>query len=325
MHTEFDLQLDSFFLYCEGKKLSRKTIKAYEQTLKLFQLYMMEQHSIDDASRAKTSHIRAYIKYLRERGKYTVMNTRVDFKPFNGVNRTDYKKTVSDTTIANYTRNMKVFFNFLVDEREIEFSPMDKVPIVKPKRKQKRLLSREELKILFMNFDLTKYHEYRTYMQMKLILDTGLRATECCSISTADIDFRSRSILVLNAKGGKERFVFFGTRIARELKRWIDYKERYLDSELIFPTNRGTELKVSNFERTVKIVGNRAGIDVTPHLLRNNFAKYYLIEGGGDFATLSRILGHSDVEVTMKAYLDFTDKEVGKKYQKHSPVNNLDL
>ncbi|GAB6448533.1 hypothetical protein bcgnr5390_52210 [Bacillus luti] len=36
---------------------------------------------------------------------------------------------------------------------------------------------------------------------------------------------------------------------------------------------------------------------------------------GGEWASLSRIFGHSSVEVTQKGYLDFTDSEIGKKYQ----------
>ena len=48
----------------------------------------------------------------------------------------------------------------------------------------------------------------------------------------------------------------------------------------------------------------RAGIDkaISPHALRNNFAKRCLM-AGMDVYTLSRILGHSSVSVTEKAYL----------------------
>ena len=59
-----------------------------------------------------------------------------------------------------------------------------------------------------------------------------------------------------------------------------------------------------------------------PHQLRNNFAKRFLMQGG-DIYTLSRILGHSSVTVTEKAYLDLTDEDIGKTYQKFSPLANL--
>lgn len=73
--TELDLQLDSFLLYCDSKHLSKKTLKSYEQSLTLFLNYLKQELGVDDASKVKTSHIRHYIKYLRERGKYTVTTT----------------------------------------------------------------------------------------------------------------------------------------------------------------------------------------------------------------------------------------------------------
>ncbi len=62
-------------LYCDSKQLSPKTLKSYQKTLTLFINYLKQELKIDDASKVKSSHIRHYIKYLRERGKYTVTAT----------------------------------------------------------------------------------------------------------------------------------------------------------------------------------------------------------------------------------------------------------
>ncbi|WP_107842187.1 tyrosine-type recombinase/integrase [Metasolibacillus meyeri] len=322
--TEFDLQLDNFMLYCDAKHLSKKTLKSYEQTLTLFRNYLVQELNIEDAVKVKPAHIRKYIQYLRERGKYTVtaFDKSLDINYPN--RRDDYQKPMSDTTIANYTRNMRVFFNFLLKEREIKESPMENVDKIKPKRKKKQLLKEDELKLLFNSFNLTKFHEYRTWIQLRLILDTGLRATECCMLMPEDIDFKTKAILIKNAKYGHERYVFFSHKMSIDLKRWVQHHDRYTDSPYLFPTSRGTQLNVTNFESTVRRKGREVGLQVHPHLLRNNFAKYYLLNDG-DFATLSRLMGHSSVEVTQKAYLDFNDKEIGRKYQKHSPLNNLDI
>lgn len=201
---------------------------------------------------------------------------------------------------------------------------MEKIDKIKPKRKKKELLSPEDIKLMLSAYDLSKFHEYRTFIQLKLILDTGLRANECCELMPKDIDFKTKSILVRKSKNGHERYVYFGHKMSIDLKRWIKHRDRYSDSDYLFPTSRGTKLNVTNFEATVRRKGKEIGLEVHPHLLRNNFAKYYLLQNG-DFATLSRLLGHSEVSTTMKAYLDFSDAEIGRKYQKHSPLNNLDL
>ena len=43
----------------------------------------------------------------------------------------------------------------------------------------------------------------------------------------------------------------------------------------------------------------------------------------GDIYTLSKILGHSSVTVTEKAYLDLMDEDFRKRYQRFSPLENM--
>ena len=62
--------------------------------------------------------------------------------------------------------------------------------------------------------------------------------------------------------------------------------------------------------------------DVTPKVFRNNFAKRFLMNGG-DIFTLSKLLGHSSVEVTQAAYLDLTDDDLRQQYQRFSPIANM--
>ena len=59
---------------------------------------------------------------------------------------------------------------------------------------------------------------------------------------------------------------------------------------------------------------------VSPHTLRNNFAKRCLLSGV-DIDTLSRLLSHSSVKVTESAYLDIQDVELKGKYLEHRPIS----
>jgi integrase/recombinase XerD len=238
--------------------------------------------------------------------------------------RTDYGKPISSTTIANYLRNIKVFFNFLYSEKEIKVNPVEKIENIKPQRKQKKLLAKEDIQKVLSTFDVTTFYGLRSFQMVRLILDSGMRASEICALKPDNIDFKTKSILIENPKNNQQRYVYFSHKMGQDLRRWLQYHDRFSDSPYLFPTIRGTQLDIRNFEKTVREAGKKVGVSVHLHQLRNNFAKYYLLNGG-DFATLSRILGHSSVDVTMKAYLDFSDEEVGKKYQKHSPLNNLNI
>jgi len=322
--NDLQMHLDNFLLYCDSKNLSRKTLASYQQTLQLFLIFLERECKITSIDKVKSVHIRQYIRYLRERGKYTVVANEKSKEINYPDRRNDAGKKISDTTIANYLRNIKVFFNFLYKEREIKTNPCENIENIKPQRKKKPLLTREEIKKVLNAMDITTFHGYRTWIQTRLILDTGIRASECCALRPEHVDFDTKSILIENPKNKQQRYVYFSYKMSTDLKRWMKYRDRFSDSPYLFPTTRGTQLDVRNFERALREAGRKVGVEIHPHQLRNNFAKYYLLNGG-DWVSLSRILGHSSVEVTQKAYLDFTDQEIGRKYQKHSPLSKLDI
>lgn len=178
---------------------------------------------------------------------------------------------------------------------------------------------------LLKAFDLSKFHEYRDYIVAQLIFDTGMRLGETLLIEETDIDFIKRTILLKaeNTKEKKDRYVFFSQEMLKQLRRWLQYKDRYRQSKYVFCTNKGKLLKVNNYETNFKKYGERIGLsEIHPHMLRNNFAKRFLMQGG-DIYTLSRILGHSSVKVTEEAYLDLDENDLRINYQKYSPLANL--
>lgn len=113
MLTKIFLQIEDFLSYCQSKGLSQKTIFSYDQTLKLFAKYLEVEEEIDDARLVKSQHIRDYINYLQDRGKYTVVVEEGSKRVNNPDKREDRGKQVSKVTINNYIRNIKVFFNYM--------------------------------------------------------------------------------------------------------------------------------------------------------------------------------------------------------------------
>lgn len=78
-------------------------MKSYDQTLKLFQYYLRNELVITDAAKVKSSHIRLYIRYLRERGKYTVTTANERWSNNNPANvlTTKMKLLVQQLPIIN--------------------------------------------------------------------------------------------------------------------------------------------------------------------------------------------------------------------------------
>ena len=119
--------------------------------------------------------------------------------------------------------------------------------------------------------------------------------------------------------------MFFSNKTEKELRRWLQFKDRYCNSTWLFPIKHsGRPMNVSQYETNFRRYVQRAGIDkrISPHTLRNNFAKRCLL-AGMDVYTLSRILGHSSVKVTEQAYLDVYDIELKGRYHKFSPLDRI--
>lgn len=323
---KIDLEIDDFINYCDYKNLSTKTIGSYEQTLRLFIRYLQDVCNITSTEQVKEQTIKNYLQNVKERGKYTVVSND-NTKKFNcPQNRQDFGKKVSLATVNNYTRNLRVYFNYMYENRLIKVNPMKKIKPTRTPRKVVGYLNDTEFSRLLKCFDLSKFHEYRDYVVTQLIFDTGMRVGECLMIrDETDINFAERTIFLPadNTKGKKDRYVFFSIQMATELRRWLQYRDRYKDSEFCFCTIRGTQLQIRSFESNFTTYGERIGNkDIHPHMLRNNFAKRFLMSGG-DIYTLSKILGHSSVTVTEEAYLDLQNEDLRTKYQKYSPLLNL--
>jgi len=111
--SKMDFQIDDFMTNCEAKDLREKTMRSYEQTLRLFAKFLNNNFHVTDASVVKDSMVKAYIEFLKDRGKYTEISDVKTIQCNNPNKRADYGTKISVTTINNYIRNIKVFFSYL--------------------------------------------------------------------------------------------------------------------------------------------------------------------------------------------------------------------
>ena len=324
---DFDWQINEFMVYCRSTQLRERTMYSYEQTLRLFERWLCDEHKIYSVDKVTENMIRKYINDLQERGKYTFFVNDLSKVKNYPERRRDFRKPVSVTTINNYIRNLRVFFNWLERDYVIKKNPMRKIRQLKNNRKAKVFLTDEDLKKLLSKFDKSYFTEHRDYVMTILMLDSGMRLGECSTLLVTDLELARKRINLRaeETKGRKDRTVYFSPKTEIALRRWLQFKDRYVESEYLFPVkDHGGHINVHNFETNFKRYINRIGLneEYCPHCLRNNFAKRCLMNGM-DLFTLSKILGHSSVEVTEQAYLDLTDDDICRQYHKASPLSNF--
>jgi len=326
MDMSFDYWIGEYMIYCRSRQLREKTMWSYEQTLRLFERWCCDELKIVNVNEVSVSAIRRYIASLQNRGKYTYYADESAKETNAPDRRRDYRQPISEITINNYLRNLKAFFNWLQNDGLISKSPLEKVKQLKTDRKAKEYLSDSDFNRLVNHLDKSYFPEHRDYAMIMLMIDSGMRLGECSVLTVEDISLTKRQITLKAdiTKGRKDRTVFFSGKTERLLRRWIQFKDRYVESSYLFPTTSGNSIQVCSFETNFKRYLQRAGISetVSPHCLRNNFAKRCLINGM-DIYTLSRILGHSSVMVTEQAYLDLNDEDLGARYQCFSPVAKM--
>ncbi len=324
---DFDFYIEEYLCYCQSRRLRPKTIISYDQALRLFARWAKEQEQLSRPEEVREQTMRRYICDLQERGKYTFCVNDEKQNTNCPARRRDYRQPVSITTINNYIRNLRAFFNWLGDEPGITYNPMKKIRQIKTERRPREYLEDQEVQRLLGSFDRSYFPECRDATIIQLILDTGMRLGECLQLNVKHLDTNERVIEIPAevTKGRKTRCVYFSVKTARVLQRWLRYKDRYLETDILFPVKAtGTPLEIGTFETNFRRYLQRAGIDkdLSPHALRNNFAKRCII-AGMDIYTLSRILGHSSVSVTEQAYLDLTDRDIRRCYQNYSPMEHL--
>lgn len=153
-----------------------------------------------------------------------------------------------------------------------------------------------------------------------LLLDTGIRATELCTITMDKIDIDQIHVL---GKMNKYRSVPLSTECLQVINDYCQTERHNLIPEL-FQTDDGKSFDRSNLSHTIHEIGERAEVaDCHAHRFRHTFAVNYLINHG-DSLSLQKILGHTSLDM-VKRYVEFTESDICKIHAKASPVKNWQL
>jgi integrase/recombinase XerD len=161
------------------------------------------------------------------------------------------------------------------------------------------------------------------YIVVLTLLDCGLRAGELVNLTLKDLDLARRSLQVMG-KGSREREVYFGRRLARVLREWLNRRTLQLPGDALFSTRNGDPLNRHHLIKVLHRLRDEAkisGVRVSPHTLRHTFATSFIRNGGDPFA-LQRLLGHSHIETTL-LYVHLVGTALREAHAKASPVDRL--
>jgi len=177
-----------------------------------------------------------------------------------------------------------------------------KLPIVLTEDEQERLLKQP-------NPRYPTGERNRTLL--RLMLNTGLRLAEVCSLKWCDLNLTTGKLMVRQGKGRKDRALWVGEADIERLGSWKERQAKEAGKcEHVFTSLDGKPLGHRYVQKMVRRYAAKAGIEkrITPHTLRHTFATD-LYRETSKIRLVQKVLGHSDLSTTM-IYTHIHDPEV---------------
>jgi site-specific recombinase XerD len=188
---------------------------------------------------------------------------------------------------------LRSFFGWLVDEDEIDVSPLAKIDAPKVPDVLVDLLNDDALARLFSATEGRDFEDRRDHAIVRTLVATGLRVSELAGLRVSDVDIASGLLTVRRGKGGDPRIVAVGPKALAALDRYRRARSRHPAAEMEWfwlgrGRGSGGRLTDRGIQQMLYRRGDQAGIPgLHPHQLRHQFAHEWLSQGGteGDLMT----------------------------------------
>lgn len=290
--------------------LSKRYIALCSQRLNSWKTYMIDELFIDDVTKVTERHIKLFIRYRQRLGR---------------------EKNI---TINNRLATLKVFFKFLVelDVIQKEANPMLEIKNLKEGRTVITTFNDDEVKRIIDSTGSQTYSNIRDKTVLIFLFETGLRVSELVGLKNEDI-FLDR--IFIRGKGSHERYVYISKKMRRQMKRYERARKlrfEHLPSSMVddcyFLNQEADGMTRSNVNKILRRATNKAEIrgEVrgSPHDCRHYFAQKQ-IKQGIDVYSLSRLLGHSSIEITTQYLRGLQMDDIIDIGRRTSPLKDIPI
>ncbi len=260
------------------RSLSKNSVDAYLQDINKLRSFFQLDGSKTNLKEIGLEDLQRFIQHLNELGLAAGSQARI----ISGV---------------------KSFFNFLLQEEEIEYSPAEYLEAPKLSRKLPEVLSIEEIEQFLSAIDVSTSEGTRNKAICETLYSCGLRISEISELLISNY-YADAGFIRIIGKGNKERLVPIGSQAIKYVNLYLKNYRNKIESkqdfnDTLFLSKRGKALSRTMLFYIVKNTAEKAGIkkNVYPHSFRHSFATH-LIEGGADLRAVQEMLGHESITTT---------------------------
>jgi integrase/recombinase XerC len=303
VHTLFD----QFATWLRGNDRADHTVRAYRYTLQQFATWFEATNGYRlTAENLTPSDVKQYRETLIKQG---------------------YKPASTNRALAT----LRAFGEWIAETQHVT-DPTAKVKFIASDRfkagQGPKSLDRQELFKLHqaleqrLGYAERKGHElawlYRDQAIILVLLNTGLRVSELCALTTADLTLKPRSgqLIVRRGKGMKYREIPLNATVREALATWLKNRVGLVDDDVaaLFVTKYREGIEPGAVQYLLRELAKDAGVHLTPHTLRHTFGKS-LTDAGVNIEQVAALLGHTSLETT-RIYTTPTEQDLATAVEK---------
>jgi site-specific recombinase XerD len=286
--------------FCVARGLRTSTLEYYEAALRQFSEWIRVTRADRPPDLVTARDVLEYLQHLRDdrgNGDSAVNSAVVVLRSF-------YRASVA-LDLLDYSDN-----------------PMVGFPTIKAvPRKLPVSLSPEQIHRLMAGPDQDTVIGLRDGALITMLYATGIRASECATLTCGRVDLKHLTIMV-NGKGGHERTIPITQEFAEVLRRYAEARGPGLPGAPFFRSRFGGPLSRGAVYERVRTWGQRSrvGIPISPHRIRHTFATH-LVRIGEKLPVVQHLLGHRLITST-QIYVHLTAEDLRSAVARH-PIASL--
>ena len=228
----------------------------------------------------------------------------------------EHRRGLSPKSLQRRLSACRSFYRWLLKLGRIAASPAETIRAPKAPRRLPQVLDVDEA-VQLVEVATDAPLGLRDRALLELFYSSGLRLSEVCALSWADLDF-AQGLVTVMGKGSKQRIVPVGSHARNALQAWRG-ESGGAQADFVFPGRGGKQITPRAIQLRLKRLAMRQGVfkRVHPHLLRHSFASH-MLESSGDLRGVQELLGHADIATTqIYTHLDF--QHLAKVYDAAHP------
>ena len=294
-----DTAAKEYLVEIEVRKFTKKTIRSYRNNLNIFLRYFQEEAQLTNIEDLSLAVVRKFTLYLVEKER-------------------------KGSYINSLLKVVKAFTQYCYDEGYGGFNTKKNFKWCKQEKAVIMAFTPSDVRSIMKSCKGSDFLSVRDTAILTMLFETGIRCWELCCIQPQDIH---SDYIIINGKNHKQRLAPITPILQKAMLKYEIAKENYFTlrntDDYFFLSFHGRQLTHSAIEHIIKKYGEGiTDIRVSPHTCRHFFAQQQ-IKMGTDLYTISRLLGHENIQITQTYLNSLRDDDIINVAKQRSVLMNM--